>query len=197
MICGALIFHLRPDCRWQHRSDIPRPQSQSGVPHRVTKVLRSTAWPVVGTKTFQPKRKQEALQIVNCPSPRKLSLDSIRRIPNSTIWNLIRKATAGTDRPVFQFKWGECSHAPGPIPSQAALRCHLNVRDRSTLLFTTRKAVSNPTDRSVAPPNTWFMSDVVVPLYRRKIPEGMQSTVSANPIFSCMLSAATLRCFPF
>jgi len=134
---------------------------------------------------------------VNRPSPRKLSLDSIRRIPNSTIWNLTRGPTAGTDRPVFQFKWGECSHAPGPIPSQAAHRCHLNLRDRSILLFMNRKAASNPIDRTVAPPNTWFMSDVLVPLYRRKTPEGMQSAASANPIFSCMLSAATLRCFLF
>jgi hypothetical protein len=68
--------------------------------------------------------------------------------------------------------------------------CHLNVRDRSILLFTMRKAVTSATDRSVAPPNTWFMSDVVIPLYKIETPERVQIAATANPRFVCMLSAA-------
>lgn len=55
-------------------------------------------------KDFQPKKKREPLRIGNCPSARKLSLDSIRRIPNPAVWNVIRGLTGGTDRPVLRSK---------------------------------------------------------------------------------------------
>ena len=58
------------------------------------------------------------------------------------------------------------------------------------MLFTTRNAVTNATDRSVAPPNTWLMSDVVMPLYKIETPESVQITATANPRFLCMLPAA-------
>jgi len=58
------------------------------------------------------------------------------------------------------------------------------------LFFTTRNVVTNATDKSVAPPNTWFMSDVVMPLYKIETPESGQITATANPRFLCMLRAA-------
>jgi hypothetical protein len=54
---------------------------------------------------------------------------------------------------------------------------------RSFLFFTARNAVTNPTDRSAAPPNTWFTSDVVMPLYKIETPERVQITATPMPRF--------------
>jgi hypothetical protein len=88
---------------------------------------------------------------------------------------------------------------PQGKPIESARKIRDEIRERVVALATLfsvlyKEECGHQPDRQKCRTTQYLvMSDVVVPLYRRKTPERMQITATANPRFPSMLSAATLE----